>query len=147
MIVQRLHEIQDRIGFLPDAELARVAREAGVPLYRVHEVASFFPHFRQEWNPPPRVEVRVCRDMSCHLAGAARVLADLNSLSKPGDVVVEGTSCLGRCDRAPACSISRHDDDRPFHDHVYAGRKADDLKRIVLGIIQGDEPAPPDTDE
>src|SRR5439155_1446826 len=26
--------------------------------------------------------------IACHLAGAARVLADLNSLSKPGDVVV-----------------------------------------------------------
>ena len=27
MIVQRLHEIQDRLGYLPDAELAKVARE------------------------------------------------------------------------------------------------------------------------
>jgi formate dehydrogenase beta subunit len=146
MIVQRLHEIQDRVGYLPDAELAKVAREAGVPLYRVQEVAGFFPHFRQEWNPPPRVEVRVCRDMSCHLAGAPYVLADLNKLAKPGDVTVEGVSCLGRCDRAPACVISRHDGDRSFHDHVYAGRKGDDLRRIALGIIQGDEPAPPDTD-
>ena len=145
MIVQRLHEIQDRVGYLPDDQLARVAREAGVPLYRVQEVASFFPHFRQEWNPPPRVEIRVCRDMSCHLAGSAKLLSEkgLRSLVKPGEVAVEGVSCLGRCDRAPACSINRHGD---FHDHVYAGRSADDLRRIALGIIDGGEPEPPDTD-
>ena len=145
MIVQRLHEIQDRVGYLPDAELARVAREANVPLYRVQEVAGFFPHFRQEWNPPPRVEVRVCRDMSCHLAGAARLLADLKGLAKRGEVEVEGVSCLGRCDRAPACSISRHGQGH-FHDFVYAGRAANDLKRIALGIIEGNDPEPPDTD-
>jgi formate dehydrogenase beta subunit len=148
MIVQRLHEIQDRVGYLPDDELARVAREAGVPLFRVQEVAGFFPHFRQEWNPPPRVEIRVCRDMSCHLAGAPMLLADagLKGLAKSGDVEVEGVSCLGRCDRAPVCSISRHSGDGPFHDHIYAGRSADDFRRIALGIIDGVEPEPPDTD-
>ena len=147
MIVQRLHEIQDRVGYLPDAELARVAREAGVPLYRVQEVASFFPHFRQQWDPPARVEVRICRDMSCHLAGADRLLSDagLKALAKPGDVVVEGVSCLGRCDRAPACSVSRHGSG-DFHDYVYAGRSADDLRRIALGIIDGGEAERPDTD-
>src|SRR5690349_22974474 len=145
MIVQRLHEIQDRVGYLPDAELAAVAREAGVPLYRVQEVASFFPHFRQEWNKPPRVEVRVCRDMSCHLAGAAKLLADLKGRAKPHEVEVEGVSCLGRCDRAPACTISRHGKGH-FHDYVYAGRAADDVKRIALGIIDGHDPEPPDAD-
>ena len=100
MIVQRLHEIQDRLGFLPDAELAKVAREANVPLYRVQEVAGFFPHFRQEWNKPPRVELRVCRDMSCHLAGSDKVLKNLGTLAKSGEVAVESVSCLGRCDRA-----------------------------------------------
>jgi NADH:ubiquinone oxidoreductase subunit F (NADH-binding)/NADH:ubiquinone oxidoreductase subunit E len=145
MIVQRLLAIQHDLGYLPDPEMARVAREAGVPLYRVQEVASFFPHFRREWSQPPRVEIHVCRDMSCHLAGAADVLADLGGLAKPGDVSVEGVSCLGRCDRAVACMISRHGKDH-FHDHVYAGRSGDELKRIALGVIDGDEPEPPDTD-
>jgi formate dehydrogenase beta subunit len=147
MIVQRLHEIQDRIGYLPDAELAKVAREASVPLYRVQEVAGFFPHFRQEWNKPPRVELSVCRDMSCHRAGSTKLLASLGQLAKTGDVDVAGVSCLGRCDRAPVCRITRTDGERSFHDHIYAGRSADDLRTIAAGIIDGGEPAPPDTDE
>ncbi|HEX3150176.1 MAG TPA: NAD(P)H-dependent oxidoreductase subunit E [Gemmataceae bacterium] len=147
MIVQRLHEIQNRIGYLPDAELAKVAREANVPLYRVQEVAGFFPHFRQEWNKPPRVELRVCRDMSCHLAGSDKVLKNLTGLAKSGEVAVEGVSCLGRCDRAPACSFTRTDGERSFHDHVYAGRLLDDLRRIADAIIGGNVAPPPDTDQ
>jgi hypothetical protein len=73
------------------------------------------------------------------------LLADLKGRAKPHEVEVEGVSCLGRCDRAPACSISRHGKGH-FHDHVYAGRPADDLKRIALGIIEGNDPEPPDTD-
>src|SRR5204863_15724 len=39
MIVQRLRDIQNRFGYLPDEELKKLAREADVPLYRVEEVA------------------------------------------------------------------------------------------------------------
>ena len=116
MIVQRLHEIQDRLGYLPDAELAKVAREAAVPLYRVQEVAGFFPHFRQEWNKPPRVEIRVCRDMSCHLAGSpAQMLARIvNTLARKrlATSPSQASRALAVAIAAPACSISRqvHDD-------------------------------------
>src|SRR5207249_351979 len=57
MIVQRLRDIQNRFGYLPDEELKKLAREADVPLYRVEEVASFFPAFRQERNKPLGLEV------------------------------------------------------------------------------------------
>ena len=71
-------------------------------------MASFFPAFRQERNKPADVEVEVCRDMTCHLRGAAALLAAdglpalAAGLSTPErEVRVEGVSCLGRCDRAP----------------------------------------------
>src|SRR5687767_890894 len=102
MIVERLHVIQGQHGFLPDAELRAFARESGTPLARLQEVASFFPHFRQEWDKPDRVEVRVCRDMSCHLAGSADLIhakTGLKEVATDG-VAILGTSCLGRCDRA-----------------------------------------------
>src|SRR5438067_13869069 len=67
MIVQRLRDIQNRFGYLPDEELKKLAREADVPLYRVEEVASFFPAFRQERNRPDGLEVRVCHDYTYHL--------------------------------------------------------------------------------
>lgn len=150
MIVQRLQAVQEERGYLPDAELEKVAREARVPLYRVQEVASFFPHFRREWDRPPRVEIHVCRDMACHLRGAADLLSEagLGGLAKAGEVSVSGVSCLGRCDRAPACVVSRHEHHggEGFHEYVYAGRSADDLRRVAEAVIAGGKPPAPDTD-
>ncbi|MCE9532463.1 MAG: NAD(P)H-dependent oxidoreductase subunit E, partial [Planctomycetes bacterium] len=152
-IVQRLREIQDHHGYLPDVELAKLARDTGTPLYRLQEVASFFFHFRQEWDKPPDIEIKVCRDMSCHLAQAADLLhADTGlkrfEATKNLRVEVTGTSCLGRCDRAPAVCISRHDHKNhanSFHDRVYAGLKPKDLDETVEEIIRGENPPPRDT--
>ena len=68
MLLPQLRAIQERVGYLPDEELKRLADRLDVHLHRIHEVVSFFPHFRRK--PPPDVEVRVCRDIACHLRGA-----------------------------------------------------------------------------
>ena len=157
MIVQRLRQIQDAFGYLPDKELVQLAREINVPLYQLQEVAGFFPHFRQEWNKPPYVEVKVCRDMACHLAGVADLLhgdGGLKRHARSGEqrVEVEGTSCLGRCDRAPVVSVSRHSeqhgstDNANIHDFIYAGRTSQELHDIVGSIAGGRTPPPPDWD-
>lgn len=143
MLVQRLKAIQDLHGYLPDAELERLAQETRTPLYRIQEVASFFPHFRQEWNKPPRIEIKVCRDMACHLRGARALTEQLQKLA--GDEIeVEGVSCLGRCDRPVALTVSRYGEGH-FHDHVYCGRSVSDVERIVREIVAGKTP-PPDRD-
>jgi len=72
MIIRELQRLHHAQGFVGRGDLSEVANRLGVPLYRVHEVASFYPHFRT--SPPPEVVVRVCRDMSCRLRGAAGVL-------------------------------------------------------------------------
>src|SRR5688572_31128765 len=106
MIVQELHAIQKTYGYLPTAELKALAERTATPLYRLQEVASFFPHFRR--TPPPAVQVHVCRDMSCQLRGSCELREKLQGLSSelgPQKLGVEGVSCLGRCDRAPAAMI------------------------------------------
>ncbi len=108
MIVQELHHIQERHRYLPEEALRRLAERTGTPLCRLQEVASFFPHFRLE--PPPEVEVRVCHDMACHLAGSAGLKAALERDCAPeiaaGTVAVRHASCLGRCDRPVALSVN-----------------------------------------
>jgi NADH:ubiquinone oxidoreductase subunit F (NADH-binding)/NADH:ubiquinone oxidoreductase subunit E len=109
MIVQALHEIQDEHGYLPKSELKSLAARTGVPLYRLQEVASFFPHFRLGDQPPPPISVKVCRDMACHLRGAPALQRQLESAFAElpdGRAEVSGISCLGRCDRAPAVLIN-----------------------------------------
>jgi NADH:ubiquinone oxidoreductase subunit F (NADH-binding) len=111
MIIHELHAIQNQHGYLPAAELQALSRRLQVPLYRIHGVASFYPHFRLQ--SPPTVDIKVCRDFACHLRGAsdlletARTVADASPLT---DVQVTPTACLGQCEGAPALSINN----RPY---------------------------------
>ncbi|HEU5320367.1 MAG TPA: NAD(P)H-dependent oxidoreductase subunit E, partial [Methylomirabilota bacterium] len=106
-IVAQLREIQRAHGYIPASALRELSERTGEPLYTLHGVVSFFPHFRRE--PPPPVEVLVCDDLSCHRRGGAALLAavqDRVAQSGPEGTAVRAVSCLGRCDRAPACAIN-----------------------------------------
>jgi len=71
VIFDDLRAIQLRYGFLPKAELEGLSQRTQTPLYQIHSVASFYPHFHLV--PPPKAEIRVCADMSCHLNGACEL--------------------------------------------------------------------------
>jgi NADH:ubiquinone oxidoreductase subunit F (NADH-binding) len=116
-----------------------------VPLYRVHEVASYFPQFRFE--APKKLEVGVCRDMSCRLRGSADVLSKLKALADADGAVlaVRGVSCLGRCDRAPAVSLSRYDGPGYCETFNYLGRAPEAVCDAVRRHLD-DERAPGDSD-
>ena len=126
--------------------MAEVAARLGVPFYRVHEVASFFPQFRS--TPPPEVEVRICRDMSCRLRGAAdvqRTCAAVVDREPPARITVEGVSCLGRCDRAPAMAVEIHRPSRPAETRLYTGHSPAEARALLKGLLAGGAP-PADLD-
>ena len=107
MIFSELREIQRQFGYLPPEELKALASRIDVPLYRLHGVASFYPYF--QLTPPPKVDVRICQDMSCHLRGADELRDNLEksaTQSANSEVKIGGVSCLGRCDHAPAIAIN-----------------------------------------
>ena len=101
-----------------------------MPLYRLQAVASFFPHFHL--TPPKKITVRVCRDMSCHLAGSHQMINDLRASLGP-EFAIEGASCVGRCDRPPAACVSivgHHEE------HYFLGRSTEDIKRLATAAAQ-----------
>jgi len=138
MIIPALHERQHaRGGYLTDADMRSVAEEVGVPLHRVNAVVTFFPHFRTD--PPPKVEVHVCRDMSCHRRGSVDMQQRLAQWAKKNhgnEVEVCGVSCLGRCDRAPAVIIN---------EQLFVNRREDELRDVINSLV-ADQPIRPDTD-
>jgi formate dehydrogenase beta subunit len=135
VIVPALHRIQDQFGYLRPEALAEFSKESGVPLYRLQGVASFFPHFLL--TAPRKVTLRVCRDLSCHLAGAGRMLSELSAL-RSEQVAVEGVSCLGRCDRAPAACVAV----QGGHECYHLARSSGDLRAIVAATLHGESPTP-----
>jgi formate dehydrogenase beta subunit len=135
-LVPALQRIQHEYGYLKREGLEEAALELDVPLHRLQAVASFFPHFRL--SPPKKITLNVCRDMACHLAGAKETISELQSIAGE-NVEIKGVSCVGRCDRALAASISTAGAE---HDHYYLGRTTEQLRDIIKAYLQGETPAP-----
>jgi len=135
VIFDDLRAIQLRYGFLPKAELEALSQRSHTPLYQIHGVASFYPHF--QLAAPPKADVRVCADMSCHLNGACELRAELEQrFAKSGaaDVTIRDVSCLGRCDQAPAVSIN---------DEIFTNMTAASAEAIAREAILGEEISEP----
>ena len=124
---EELRAIQRDFGYLPADRLKTLSESIKVPVSQIHAVASFYPHFHL--SPPPKVDVRVCADMSCHLRGGDKVRSALDSAfqgADPKKVCIRDVSCLGRCDQAPAIMVN---------DHIYSnvdGRNAITMAQDVL---------------
>ncbi|MFY9803445.1 MAG: NADH-ubiquinone oxidoreductase-F iron-sulfur binding region domain-containing protein [Candidatus Acidiferrales bacterium] len=129
MIFNELRNIQRQFGYLPADQLKTLAKKIDVPLYHLHGVASFYPHFHL--TPPPKADVRVCQDMSCHLRGAREFGAGLDEACRQAghaEAKVSGVSCLGRCNEAPAVAIN---------EHIYTGLSQNQITAIVGDVLMG----------
>jgi formate dehydrogenase len=130
LLVEHLHLVQDRFGHVGLAHLAALAHEMNLPLAAAYEVATFYAHFdvvHDGERPPPPVTIRVCDGLSCMLAGAERLLTDVEARAGPG-VRVLRAPCIGRCERAPSVAIGE-----ARIDHADAD--------VVLRAAAGSEPA------
>ena len=134
VIVPELQRIQKEFGYLEREALEGFSKASGVPLYRLQEVASFFPHF--QLTMPRKVTLRVCRDMACRMKGSADILRELKAVAGE-HVTVEGASCLGRCDRAPAACVAVRGAE---HESYFLGRSREELREIVAAAA--DYPLP-----
>jgi NADH:ubiquinone oxidoreductase subunit F (NADH-binding)/NADH:ubiquinone oxidoreductase subunit E len=107
LLIEHLHLIQDRYGYLSAAHLAALAQEMTLALTEVYEVATFYAHFdvvKEDETPPPALTVRVCDSLSCAMAGGEHLLRTLPNRLDP-DVRVVRAPCMGACDRPPVCAV------------------------------------------
>jgi formate dehydrogenase beta subunit len=126
-LIPSLNAIQREHGWLPREELVRLSRETRRPLYEIEGLVSFYPHFRTA--APPKVEVTVCRDLSCWLHGADEQIAAIHERYGDGvEIEVREVSCIGRCDIAPAATV----EERPV--------RAAEVPEAVQSALDGDEP-------
>ena len=106
-LIPDLEEIKARHGYLPREELVALAHRARRPLYEIQGLISFYPHFRTD--PPVKVDLHVCHDLACWMAGYEGRLAELRDrYGSDVDVEIREVSCLGRCDAAPAVWVNEH---------------------------------------
>ncbi|MCI0433669.1 MAG: NAD(P)H-dependent oxidoreductase subunit E [Gemmatimonadetes bacterium] len=120
LLIEHLHLIQDAHGHLSARHLTALAFEMGLATAEVYEVASFYHHFdivKEGQEAPPRLTIRVCESISCHLADARSLLRRLEDLRIEGVRVIPAP-CAGRCDRAPVAIVGRNPVDHATPDTV-----------------------------
>jgi NADH-quinone oxidoreductase subunit F len=119
-VLPLLHLIQERFGHLSDDAIPWVAAKLGIEPISVLEVVTFYPMFRRK--PAGRTHVRVCRTLSCMMAGSGRTMeeicrsvgidphahgdhADPVAVSPDGQFSVEFVECLASCGSGPAAMV------------------------------------------
>ena len=126
---EELRAVQRQFGYLPADQLHALSAKLKIPVSQIHAVASFYPHFNL--SPPPKVDVRICADMSCHLRGACELREDLKRAfqgAPESEITIRDASCLGRCDSAPALSVN---------DTIYSSVSREETLEIARAAISG----------
>jgi formate dehydrogenase len=114
LLIEHLHLLQDRFGCLEARRLRALADEMRLSQAEVYEVASFYDHFDVvgdgDARPAP-LTIRVCESISCMIAGADRVIEELEAGVDPQQVRVLRAPCVGRCAGAPAARVGNREVD------------------------------------
>jgi NADH:ubiquinone oxidoreductase subunit F (NADH-binding)/NADH:ubiquinone oxidoreductase subunit E len=134
-LFDELRAIQASYGYLPTDQLYKLSGKLKMPVSDIHAVASFYPHFYLK--PPPKVDVRVCADMSCHLRGGPQLRQAIDQAfgsHPPAEITIKDVSCLGRCDAAPALSMN---------DHIYSSVTPQLALEMIAGATVGGLPSHP----
>ena len=114
VIMPTLWLCQEEWGWLRPGLPEWVAQRLDVPVARVYELITFYTMYYLE--NPGRVNLQVCRNVSCHLMGAQKIVAHLrdklgishNQTDAEGQFRLEEVECLGACGMAPMMQVGKH---------------------------------------
>lgn len=109
-----LHAIQDKLGYISNDAVKKIAATLNLSRAEVHGVISFYHHFRT--SKPGTHTIQICRAESCQAMGSRQLEQDIkqrlgidyHQTTPNQQYSLEPVYCLGNC----ACSPSiRIDDD------------------------------------
>lgn len=111
-LIPLLHELQKEAGYVPEEGMDELAKLLGLPYSRVKAVVTFYTMFNRE--PVGKYHLQLCRNISCHMAGAPDLLAHLKralgieegETTKDGLFTLSAVECLGACGAAPVMQVN-----------------------------------------
>jgi NADH:ubiquinone oxidoreductase subunit E len=99
-----LHDIQDKIGYLPVEALRAVSNKNNIPLSTIYNIVTFYKSFKL--CPPKKHHVKICMGTACYLKDTDNISEKIDQkISASSDATLEKTLCLGCCDCAPVVEI------------------------------------------
>ena len=121
LVLPCLRRVQEDKGYVADSDIDALVGYLGVPRIQIEEVLSFYTQYRRQ--PVGRWQLQVCRNVSCSMRGAERLLEALSKKLgvEPGETTPDGrftlstVECLGSCGTAPVVMINE-----AYHENVSA---------------------------
>lgn len=91
--------VQGQEGYISVEAIDAISEQIGLPPMQIYAVVTFYAMFHLE--KPTKLQVDVCKTLSCKLCGSDEILKHLESK----DVKVNHVECLGSCGTAPMMQI------------------------------------------
>jgi len=137
-VLPALHYAQAELGCLEDDTLAEVAALLEVPVRMTTEVVGFYTMFDR--LPTGRYKLEVCRNLSCKLMGAKKVVEYIEGklgvrcgeTTEDGKFTLLEAECLGACGYAPMMMVG------PYFYEFLTREKVDS----ILDALSRDEMPP-----
>jgi NADH-quinone oxidoreductase subunit F len=118
-----LHLWQEHFGLINDEAVTWIAAKLGLQPINIFELVTFYPMLREK--RAGKTHIRVCRTLSCAMAGSYQVMENLCaatgiqrkvdpaaaghtpiSVSPDGNYSIEFVECLANCGTAPVCMVN-----------------------------------------
>ena len=111
LVLPCLRRIQEDRGWIAEEDIDALAAYLGVPRVQIEEVLSFYTQYRRQ--PVGRWHLQVCRNVSCSMRGAERLLDHVcrrlgvapGETTRDGRFTVSTVECLGSCGTAPVLVV------------------------------------------
>ena len=111
-LLEKLKEVQNRLGHVPREFMAETARSLGLPIGEVYGVTTFYSFLST--RPLGKYVIRICKSIPCYLKNAEMIIDSVAQEIgiKPGQTTAdrkfsfELTNCIGACDLAPAMLVN-----------------------------------------
>ncbi len=110
-LLEILHDLQHKLGYVPEEALPVLAKAVNLSRAEVHGVVTFYHDFRRE--PAGRHVVKVCQAEACQAMGARALATAIQTslkigfgeTTKDGAITLEKVYCLGNCALSPAIMV------------------------------------------
>lgn len=112
-LINILHDVQDKLGYLPEEVQREVAACLKISAAKVYGVVSFYSFFTME--PKGRYPISVCMGTACYVRGAEKLLDELKEqlhigigeVTGDGKFSLDCLRCVGACGLAPVILVGK----------------------------------------
>jgi len=110
-LINVLHRIQGKLGYLPAEVQEIIARELNTSVAKVYGVVTFYSFFTM--IPQGEFPISICMGTACYVRGAEQVLSEfkrqlkveVGESTEDGKFSINCLRCVGACGLAPVVTV------------------------------------------